>query len=115
MNEVLTKSENELLIQRIKDGDTLLDKVTNAYNKTAMDYNKASSKRESMKVVLKNAFEWLEDGMGGTFETKTFDKQQIINAIEIMHDDSTFFEEFMRFFADHIDTFGENYGLEFED
>jgi hypothetical protein len=112
MNEFITKSENEELIKRINEGDILLGKITKAYNEIAMKYNKASSERESMKVVIRQLFNWLEDGT--IVESRTFPKEQIDNAIEIMHDDPAFFEELVRWFADHIDNFGENYELEFD-
>jgi hypothetical protein len=68
--------------------------------------------RESMKEVLKLAFEWLEEDIYGGLE---FTQKEVENAIEAMHDNDTFFEEFMNFFKDHIEMFGENYGLTIED
>lgn len=39
------------------------------------------------------------------------DGETAANVAEKMHDDTTFLEELEKFFQDHLDTFGENYGL----
>jgi hypothetical protein len=65
--------------------------------------------RDAMREVLRNLFEWLEDNKG-----ISFNDEEIENAVETMHDDNTFFEDLLDFFEEHIETFGENYGLEFE-
>jgi hypothetical protein len=65
--------------------------------------------REAMKVTLKLLFELLEEE-----KDIKFTENEVKEAIETMHDDNTFFEDLLDFFEEHIETFGENYGLEFE-
>jgi hypothetical protein len=109
MGELLTKSENDELIKRINNGDTLLGKITDAYNEVAMDYNKASSERESMKVVIKQLLGWAkEEGLDIPYEK--WDE-----VVDKAHDDDTFFTEMLSWFIDHMNDFGENYGLEMEE
>lgn len=62
--------------------------------------------REAMKETIRNLFSWLEEDKGISFT-----KEEIDNAVEIMHDDSQFLEELLDWFADHIDMYGENYEL----
>ena len=64
--------------------------------------------REAMKEVLKLLFEHYEERSEFSFA-----KEEIETAIENMHDDDEFLEQLIRFFADHVETYGENYGLEF--
>jgi hypothetical protein len=109
MSEFLTKSENEELIKRINDGDTLLSKITDTYNKVAMDFNKASSERESMKVVIRQLLGWSEE------EGLEIPYEKWDEIIEKAHDNEFFFSDMLNWFVDHMNDFGENYGLEFED
>lgn len=107
MNEFLTKSENEELIKRIKEGDSLLGKITDAYNESAMDYNKASSERESMKVVIKQLLGWSQD------EGLDIPYDKWDEVVDKAHDNDTFFTAMLEWFVDHMNDFGENYGIEF--
>lgn len=64
--------------------------------------------REAMKITLKHLFELLEEE-----KDISFSKEEIDNTIEAMHDDPIFFEDLLDWFDEHINAFGENYGLEF--
>jgi hypothetical protein len=109
MNEFLTKIEKNELVKRIEEGDTLLSKITDAYNEAANAYNKASSERESMKVVIRQLLNWSEEE-GLKIPYKKWD-EVINNACN----DDTFFSSLLEWFIDHMSDFGENYGIEFED
>jgi uncharacterized protein YcfL len=65
--------------------------------------------REAVKETLRLLFYWLEE------RGYEFTKEERANAIEIMHDDSTFFDELMDFFEGHINDFRENYELYLEE
>jgi len=69
------------------------------------------STRDAMKITLKLLFEWLPEENGKKYE---WTQEGIDNAVELMHDDDTFFRELLDFLAAHLDTFAENYGLEFK-
>lgn len=56
--------------------------------------------REAMKEAIK--FNLINIGM---------EDDVAANVAEKMHDDPTFLKELEQFFQDHIDDFGENYGL----
>lgn len=56
--------------------------------------------REAMKEMI--TFMLIEAGMSKNTATITAEK---------MHDDPTFLEQLEQFFQDHIEDFGENYGL----
>lgn len=62
--------------------------------------------REAMKITIRHLFEWLEEEKGVSFT-----KEKIDDAIYTMHDDATFFEGLLDWFEEHIEMFGENYGL----
>jgi hypothetical protein len=62
--------------------------------------------REAMKEVLRNLFEWLEED-----KNISYTKEQIDNAVEIIHDDNIFIEDLIDFFEEHLETFCENYQL----
>jgi hypothetical protein len=62
--------------------------------------------REAVKHTLKFLFEILEDE-----RDITFTEEQIEKAAEAMHDNDTFFEELLDFLEEHIEMYGENYGL----
>lgn len=64
------------------------------------------STREAMKVTLRHLFELIEDREGISFE-----EEEKKEAIRIMHDNDTFFDELIDFMEEHIEVFGENYGL----
>jgi hypothetical protein len=63
--------------------------------------------RKAFKETLSLLFDNLEDEKGIKFT-----KEQLSEAIEKMHDDSNFFECLLDFFKEHIEGFGENYGLD---
>lgn len=105
MNKFLTNSENEELIKRIKEGDILLEKIINAYNDTAIKYNKTSSERESMKVVIRQLLRWAEED-GFKIPYEKWD-----DVIESTNNDDNFFLSLLEWFVDHMNDFGENYGL----
>jgi hypothetical protein len=109
MSEFLTKSENDELIKRIEEGDILLAKITDAYNEAAKDYNKASSERESMKVVIRHLLGWAEE------EGLNIPYEKWDEVIDKAHDNDGFFTAMLEWFVDHMNDFGENYGVEFED
>ncbi|MFZ5352763.1 MAG: hypothetical protein ACOZCL_08570 [Bacillota bacterium] len=106
IKEVFTKIENEELAKRIEDGDKLTEKVTSEYNKLVNDYNKATSPRTALKLTLRSLFEWIEEDKGVRYP-----KEQIDEAIEVMHDDENFINDLLDFFEEHLQTMGENYGL----
>lgn len=109
MSTFLTKNENEELIKRINEGDALLGKITDAYNKAAMDYNKASTERESMKVVIRQLLRWSGDeGLDIPYEKW----DEVVNKA---HDNDSFFTAMLEWFVDYMNDYGENYGLELED
>lgn len=62
--------------------------------------------REAMKEVLKLSFEWLEENKG-----LSFTQEEIDNAVELMHENDIFLDEFIDFLTDHIVMYGENYEL----
>ncbi len=109
MSELLTKSENDELIKRIEDGDKLLSKITDAYNDAAKDYNKASSERESMKVIIRQLLGWSEE------EGLNIPYEKWDEVIEKAHDNDGFFGSMVDWFIDHMNDFGESYGIEFDD
>lgn len=63
--------------------------------------------RTATKVFLKLLFELVEE-KGDEYR---FNREQVEKAVEMMHDDDTFFDQLVDFFAEHIDDFGENYEL----
>lgn len=62
--------------------------------------------REAVKTILRLLFENLEDE-----KCKSFSENKVTEAIEIMHDDDTFFDELLDFFDEHLEIYGGNYGL----
>jgi len=55
------------------------------------------STRDAMKITLKLLFEWLPEENGKKYE---WTQEGIDNAVELMHDDDTFFRELLDFLAD---------------
>lgn len=64
------------------------------------------SEREAMKITLMHLFEWLDEEKG-----MHYTKEQREQAVDAMHDDPQFWDELLDFFAEHVEDFGENYGL----
>lgn len=76
-------------------------------NKTlAKELHRVTNPRTATKETLKLLFENLNEDKGITYTT-----EQINNAIEIMHDDAIFFEELLDLFEEHLEEYGESYGL----
>lgn len=98
---IFTDVEKEEISKRIEAGDELLNKV-------ACAYNYATTERASMKVIIRQLLRWSEEeGLNIPYEKW----DEIINNA---HDDDTFFTEMLSWFVDHMNDFGENYGLEFD-
>ncbi|SFR15305.1 hypothetical protein [Desulfoscipio geothermicus] len=62
--------------------------------------------RNAVKETIRFVFEHLQDR--GLVK---FTQKEIEEAIIKMHDDDIFFDELIDFMYDHIEDFGENYGL----
>ena len=62
--------------------------------------------RLAVKETIRFLFEKItEDGL------YNFSQSEIDEAVEQMHDDDGFIEPLIEFFDEHINDFGENYGL----
>jgi hypothetical protein len=66
--------------------------------------------REAMKATLRFLFELLAEE-----KDIKFSKEKVEEAIESMHDDDIFLHELIDFLENHLETFGENYGLDWEE
>jgi hypothetical protein len=62
--------------------------------------------RTAYKMVIKHQLEMLEDD--GLW---SFAEMQIDEITETLHDDYDFLEELKSVVEEHLETFGENYGL----
>lgn len=66
-----------------------------------------TSTRAAMKTVIRHLLELAEEDAFRISHDKWDD------VIENAHDDEMFLSELVDWFKDHIDTFGENYGLDY--
>lgn len=62
--------------------------------------------KQAMKAVLEFLFELLSEEKG-----REFKQGEIEKAVEAMHDDPTFLWGLLNFLEEHIEIFGESYGL----
>lgn len=56
-------------------------------------------------------FGWLPELKGKQYE---FTKEQIDNLIESLHDDEYFFDSLLDCLVEHLEAFGDEYGLQLE-